>query len=104
MIGVYVAVFFGGLFFANGIPHLLNGLQGRKFPTPFAKPPGRGESSSLANTLWGAFNLIIAWVLLCQVVRFDIHSITEFAVAFVGGLLISLFLAWNFGKVYGGSK
>ena len=36
-----VAYFFGGAFFVNAIPHFTNGVSGRKFPTPFASPPGR---------------------------------------------------------------
>jgi hypothetical protein len=104
MIGFYIALFFGGAFFVNALPHFLSGLEGRKFPSPFAKPPGKGESSSIVNVLWGFFNFIVAHVLLCDVVRFDIESIPQFAVVAVGGLLMALLLAMNFGKVYGGSK
>ena len=30
---VYVAHFFGGAFFVNALPHFINGLSGRPFPT-----------------------------------------------------------------------
>ena len=45
----YVAWFFGGAFLVNSVPHFTNGVSGRPFPTPFAKPPGRGLSPSWVN-------------------------------------------------------
>jgi hypothetical protein len=42
----YVSYFFGGTFLANAIPHFVSGMLGRPFQTPFAKPPGKGLSSS----------------------------------------------------------
>jgi hypothetical protein len=100
MIGFYVAMFFGGAFFVNGIPHLVSGLMGRKFPSPFASPPGKGESSALVNVLWAFFNFCIAYALLCYFFILDLHLVTEVAVAAIGGLAIGLHLAWHFGKVY----
>jgi hypothetical protein len=46
-----VALFFAGAFLCNSIPHLTKGLQGEPFPSPFAKPPGKGNSSPLVNFL-----------------------------------------------------
>ena len=31
---------FAGVFLANAVPHVVNGVSGRAFQTPFAKPPG----------------------------------------------------------------
>jgi hypothetical protein len=56
-------LFLLGVFVANGIPHFVHGISGRKFPTPFAKPPGRGLSPSIVNVLWGIFNFLVAIVL-----------------------------------------
>jgi hypothetical protein len=53
----YVCHFFAGAFLCNCIPHLVAGLQGAPFPTPFAKPRGVGNSSPPVNFLWGSFNL-----------------------------------------------
>ena len=53
-------LFLVGVLSANGIPHFIHGISGRKFPTPFAKPPGRGLSSSVLNVIWGLFNLLVA--------------------------------------------
>ena len=55
----YIAYFFGGAFLANTIPHLVNGISGSPFQSPFASPPGEGLSSSMVNVLWGMFNLVV---------------------------------------------
>ncbi|HEY4357219.1 MAG TPA: hypothetical protein VGN16_15825 [Acidobacteriaceae bacterium] len=54
----FVAALFSGLFLANTIPHLVKGVCGDPFPTPFAKPPGKGLSSPVVNTLWALANLL----------------------------------------------
>ncbi len=60
----YVEAFFGGVFIANFCPHFVRGVTGAKFPTPFAKPPGRGLSSAPVNVLWALANLVAGFVLL----------------------------------------
>ncbi|MGA7915293.1 MAG: hypothetical protein WCA00_08670 [Candidatus Acidiferrales bacterium] len=52
----YVAYFFAGAFLVNAVPHFTTGVTGRRFPTPFAKPPGKGESSPIIAALWAALN------------------------------------------------
>jgi hypothetical protein len=59
----YLAAFFAGAFLANLIPHLVHGISGDPFPTPFAKPPGKGLSSPLVNTLWALLNLVVGFFL-----------------------------------------
>jgi hypothetical protein len=59
----YLACFFAGAFLANVVPHLVHGISGDRFPTPFAKPPGKGLSSPTVNVVWALFNLIIGYVL-----------------------------------------
>jgi hypothetical protein len=46
---VYVLQFVSGLLLANGIPHFVQGVSGHRFQSPFASPPGVGESSPLAR-------------------------------------------------------
>jgi hypothetical protein len=99
-----VAYFFGGVFLGNAIPHLVSGQMGRPFQSPFAKPPGEGQSSSRVNVLWGSFNLAVAYGLLCQVGNFDMHNLADVAVAAAGGLLISIFSAGHFGRFHGGNE
>jgi hypothetical protein len=47
-----IAYLFGGAFLANAVPHFVSGMMGRPFQSPFAKPPGKGLSSSTVNVLW----------------------------------------------------
>jgi len=98
-----LSYFFGGLFLANAVPHFVSGVMGRPFQTPFAKPPGKGLSSSTVNVLWGLANFVLAYVLLLRVGHFDpraIPCITPFA---AGTLLISLHAARHFGQFHGGN-
>jgi len=52
----YVACFFAGMFLANVVPHFIHGISGDRFPTPFARPPGRGLSSPTVNVV-GRFSI-----------------------------------------------
>lgn len=60
----YLLVFFAGVFLANFVPHFVNGISGNPFPSPFADPPGFGNSSPLTNVLWGSANLLLGYFLL----------------------------------------
>ena len=96
---VYLAHFAAGVFLANGVPHFVNGVSGRAFPTPFATPPGRGKSPPLVNTLWGWFNFVAGFCLLFGVGHFTPQPSLDALCLALGGLSISLTLAWYFGKV-----
>jgi hypothetical protein len=99
----YLAYFFGGVFLANTLPHLINGISGRAFQSPFAKPPGKGLSSSTVNVLWGFFNLLVAWLLIFRVGSFSPRDITQMLALGAGMLFVSLNLARAFGRFHGGS-
>ena len=62
-----LAYFGGGVFLANAIPHVVSGLMGRPFQSPFAKPRGEGLSSATVNVVWGFANLVVAYLLICRV-------------------------------------
>jgi hypothetical protein len=98
-----VSYFFGGIFLANAVPHCVSGMMGRSFQSPFAKPSGRGLSSSTVNVLWGFFNVVIGYVLVLRVGHFDVRSTSNVLALAVGVLLISLFAARHFGQFYGGN-
>lgn len=49
---VYLGWFFAGAFLANSIPHIVQGICGNRFQTPFASPPGVGKSSAVVNAIW----------------------------------------------------
>jgi hypothetical protein len=99
-----LAWFGGGAFLANAIPHVVNGLMGRPFQSPFAKPSGEGLSSSTVNVVWGFANLVVAWLLICRVGAFDLHSTADAAALGLGMLLLALPLARHFGRFNGGNS
>jgi hypothetical protein len=98
-----ISYFFGGLFLTNAVPHFVSGTMGMPFQSPFAKPPGKGLSSSTVNVLWGFFNAVLAYLLLLRVGDFDPRSIACIAPSAAGVLLISLFSARTFGQFHGGN-
>ena len=99
-----VSYFFGGIFLINSVPHLVSGLMGRPFQTPFAKPRGEGLSSSTINVLWGFFNLAVGYVLTCRVGNFDSHSSQHVLALGMGILLAGVLLARRFGRFNGGNS
>lgn len=98
----YVAYFFGGAFLVNAVPHFVSGVTGHPFQSPFASPPGVGLSSSTINVLWGFFNLVIAYLLLLRVGKFDLRQGIHVLVSGLGVLLMALMLSQAFGRFYGG--
>jgi len=98
----FAAWFFGGAFLANTIPHLVNGISGSPFQTPFASPHGEGLSSSTVNVLWGMFNLMVGYVLVVQVGQFDLRQTTHVAVLGLGVFVMAMMLARRFGRLHGG--
>jgi len=98
----YLAYFFGGAFLANTLPHLGNGVSGHAFQSPFASPAGVGLSSSMVNVLWGLFNLVVAYLLVCRVGSFDLRKTQHVLVFGAGILVMSLLLAHTFGPLHGG--
>jgi hypothetical protein len=105
MSGLHLASYFlGGVFLANAVPHLVSGVTGRAFQSPFAQPPGQGLSSSTVNVLWGAFNIVVGYALLCRVGDFDLRMTGDAAALGVGALLMSLMHARVFGRFHGGNS
>ncbi len=100
---VLVAYFFGGAFLANAIPHFVSGMTGRPFQSPFAKPPGTGLSSSTVNVLWGFFNIVVGYVLVCRVGEFDARDTGDAVALFLGVLSMALLAARQFGRLHGGN-
>ncbi|QJW99469.1 hypothetical protein [Frigoriglobus tundricola] len=99
----FVAYFFGGAFLANTIPHLVSGIMGSPFQSPFATPSGEGLSSATVNVLWGVVNLVLAYLLIARVGRFDLRKTTHVVVLGTGVLLMALMGAQHFGRFHGGN-
>lgn len=93
--------FLGGLFFWNGIPHLVKGITGQTHMTPFKR-----VSSPLLNVLYAFINLLLALFILGLaegatglVWPWEISMIGIRTWAFIaGGLFISLADANLFGN------
>ncbi len=98
----YVAYFFGGALFTNALPHLLAGISGSAFQSPFASPPGEGLSSATVNVLWGFLNLVVAYLLVVRVGRFEPRWAAHALPTGAGVLLMALMLARSFGRFHGG--
>jgi hypothetical protein len=98
-----VAYFFAGAFTANATPHFASGVMGRAFQSPFAKPSGKGLSSSTVNVVWGFVNMVVAYLLVAHVGSFHWRT-TSHIVAFGSGLLLlGIGSARHFGKFHGGN-
>jgi hypothetical protein len=98
----HVSYFLGGVFLGNAIPHFVSGMLGRAFQSPFAHPPGKGLSSALVNVGWGAFNIVVGYVLVLHVGTFDLRDTWD-AVAFGAGFIsIGMLSARLFGPFHGG--
>ncbi|HEY2150023.1 MAG TPA: hypothetical protein VGH34_04400 [Vicinamibacterales bacterium] len=95
--------FVGGAFFANAIPHIVAGIMGRAFQSPFATPPGEGLSSSTVNVMWGFFNAAVGYVLVLRVGRFDPRSTTDVTACGLGAFVLAVMMARHFGRFNGGN-
>ena len=88
----YLAAFFAGFFLANVVPHLIHGISGDPFPTPFATPPGKGLSSPTTNVLWACLNLVIGYVLFKASKASQKNKFLLFAV-FIGIVVCAVMLS-----------
>ena len=93
----YFSGFWAGMFLANFVPHFINGVSGNGFPTPFAKPPGKGLSSPVVNVLWALLNLVIGG-LLFKVGKVSLHNYLSLIIFFIGFALLSVMMAKNFAN------
>jgi len=93
----YLAAFFAGAFFANVVPHFVQGISGNKFPTPFAKPPGKGLSSPIVNVVWSLVNLVVGY-LLFSAAPINKDNPVLLVVFFAGIALLSIMCSVNFSK------
>jgi hypothetical protein len=78
----------------------VNGISGKRFPSPFASPPGRGKSSPLVNVVWGMVNFLIGYVVIFGVGDFVGGLSLDSLVVGLGALVAALGLAWHFGRVH----
>jgi uncharacterized membrane protein len=93
----YIACFFAGLFLTNVVPHFVSGISGDRFPTPFARPPGKGLSSPTVNVVWALINLVVGYILF-RAGKLSNGDTSAIIVFFAGIVAISLMLSVRFSK------
>ena len=91
----YFAGFWAGMFLTNFVPHFVKGVSGDLFPTPFAKPHGKGPSSPIINVWWALSNLV-AGFLLFRVAKISIDNNLSVIIFFAGIALMSSYSARHF--------
>ncbi|MCC9204497.1 hypothetical protein [Arthrobacter sp. zg-Y769] len=89
-----ISRFFAGILLANAVPHGVSAVQGKRFPTPFANPPGVGLSGPMANALWSGLNAAGGVPLLGRTPAGPRERIS----LLTGAVAMSFFLAHYFGK------
>ncbi len=97
----YLAYFFAGAFLANSVPHFVSGITGKRFQSPFASPPGVGESSPVVNVIWGLVNFFAGYALIFGVNEFCLGFTREVLMVAIGAVVAAVFLAGYFGRIRG---
>jgi hypothetical protein len=93
----YIACFSAGMVLANVVPHLVHGISGDRFPTPFAHPHGKGLSSPTANVLWALSNLVVGYILF-RAGKVSSGDNVALVIFFAGIAAISTLLSVRFAK------
>jgi hypothetical protein len=91
--------FVSGLLLANGVPHFVQGISGQRFQSPFASPPGVGESSPLVNVLWGFANIALGFAILWSFAPKGSGVVGEWIAVGLGVLVAAVLLSRHFGRV-----
>jgi hypothetical protein len=94
----YIICFFAGTFLANVVPHFVHGISGDRFPTPFARPPGKELSSPTVNVVWALVNLIVGYALF-RVGKVSSGGNLALVVFFIGIAALSTWLSVLFAKI-----
>lgn len=92
MANLYIYSLLAGLLLANGVPHFVAGISGKKHMTPFGRP-----SSATVNVIWGWLNLVIGMLLL-HLAHPRAHELRSFAFVAVGALITGIFSATLWSK------
>jgi hypothetical protein len=93
----YIGCFFSGMFLANVVPHFVHGISGDRFPTPFARPRGKGLSSPTVNVVWALFNLVVGYILF-RVGKVSSGDNSALVIFFAGIVVISVILSVRFAN------
>jgi hypothetical protein len=86
--------FFCGVLLVNVLPHLIRGISGDKFPSPFAKPHGKKLSSPTSNVIWAFINLSI-FLTIFYFNRFSFTAIYGL-IMLIGAFAMAIYLSRYF--------
>ena len=95
----YILIAFAGALLCNCIPHLVSGLRGERFPTPFTRLSKTPTSSPLQNFLWGATNLSVGLTMMMRRLL-SVHVAPQFYLLMAGFLVAGILLSRHFGRVH----
>ena len=93
----FIACFFAGMFLANVVPHFVHGISGDRFPTPFARPRGKGLSSPTVNVIWALVNLVPGYFLF-RAGKISSGDVSAMAVFFASIAALSILASVQFAK------
>jgi hypothetical protein len=82
-----VGAFFAGIFLFNALPHMVQGICGKRHMTPFSP-----LSSALMNIIWGWINIVLG-VLIVKVWWPVDELVLWWGSFLLGGFVISVYLA-----------
>ena len=77
-----------GFFLFNAIPHLVQGICGKRHMTPFAP-----QSAAVVNVIWGWVNIIVGVCIMVAAWPGEGCNLLWWVVFSLGGLIISIYLA-----------
>jgi len=95
----FPAYLFAGMFLTNGVPHFVEGITGRRFQSPFASPPGVGESPPWVNVIWGLVNFFAGYALVFGVGDFIFGLNRASLMVGIGAFVAAVLLAVYFGRI-----
>jgi hypothetical protein len=93
----WIGCFLSGAILTNAVPHFVQGISGNPFPTPFAKPPGKGLSSPTVNAVWGLFNMVLGTVIF-QSAGVSRHDYPGLVLFFAGIAVIAIPSSIHFAR------
>jgi hypothetical protein len=93
----HFAWFFGGAFLVNALPHLIGGMTGSAFQTPFIQTCARWRVGPMLNLVWGWFNFAVAYLLIDWVGTFDLRA-TDHAYTLAAGMLAAALWLARYGR------
>lgn len=88
MTHLYIYSFLAGLFAANGLPHFISGVLGKKHYTPFGD-----SSSAVMNVAWGWVNFVVAGFLVYYA-GVHAHLLRAFSMVALGALIGAWLVAY----------